>query len=183
MIIASTTFYFNISPHWQSQLLVMTQYCSLPVTKYQDVECMGGTKLLLPDALHVRRSTEMIPTKTMNCLIPIPPKQEFPSEPGLTTVRHAWWDAIKLIYSTPYNPLNVSLELRIIGDSRVLLPPQYGNTHGTASIEVVSIANTSFKTRWRRFCQALANIWTSYEVQGKRLNVRSIEPKSGTGLS
>lgn len=72
----------------------------------------------------------------------------------------AWWDAILQIQAEP-SIVRVALEMRIMGDSNILLAPQRGNHLGTCSIEVLSTPNTPTDD-WHAFCQKLANKWTSY---------------------
>ena len=72
----------------------------------------------------------------------------------------AWWDAILQIQAEP-SVVRVALEMRIMGDSNMILAPQRGNQLGTCSIEVLSTLNTP-TDEWYAFCQKLANKWTSY---------------------
>ncbi len=73
--------------------------------------------------------------------------------------------------------MRLTMELRIMGDSKILMAPQYGNKsdgmHGTASIEVLSIPDAVTDDEWVPFLQRVADLWLSYEDgKGARLNVR-----------
>jgi hypothetical protein len=60
-----------------------------------------------------------------------------------------------------------------MGDSKLLLAPQYGNTHGTASIEVLSIPDVVSDGEWVPFLQKVVDLWSSYkDAGGELLNVR-----------
>ena len=50
------------------------------------------------------------------------------------------------------NPNQV--EMRIVGDSEVLMAPFFGNRHGTCSIEVLTTENVR-REDWLPFCQAI----------------------------
>jgi hypothetical protein len=67
--------------------------------------------------------------------IPLPPLPDDPNKPDLTIVRKAWWDVINLVYADEGNsPLRLTLELRIMRDSNILMAPQYGNDLGNDSL-------------------------------------------------
>jgi len=60
-----------------------------------------------------------------------------------------------------------------MGDSKLHMAPQRGNTHGTASIEVLSIPDAVTDDEWLPFIQKVADIWLSYtDSEGKLLDVR-----------
>lgn len=84
----------------------------------------------------------------------------------------AWWDAILQMQAEP-SVVRIALEMRVMGDSNILLAPQRGNQLGTCSIEVLSTPNTP-RDDWHAFCQKLANKWNSYTdpATGGRLNTR-----------
>lgn len=103
--------------------------------------------------------------------------------PDFSIIQRAWWDIINLVYKTsapnsysPENgstPMRLTLELRIMGGSNMILAPQRGNEWGTASIEVLSIPDAVSDGEWQGFCQEVSNIWMGYEDgEGKLLNVR-----------
>jgi hypothetical protein len=69
--------------------------------------------------------------------------------------------------------MRLTMELRIMGDSQLLMAPQRGNTHGTASIEVLSIPDAVSDDEWAPFLQRVADTWMSYrDSAGALLNVR-----------
>jgi hypothetical protein len=69
--------------------------------------------------------------------------------------------------------MRLTLELRIMGGSDLLMAPQHGNQHGTASIEVLSIPDVVADGEWEGFLQQVVDIWMSYtDGEGKPLNVR-----------
>src|ERR1700759_3129000 len=92
--------------------------------------------------LHFRRGIQNMRVRDLEFQIPLPPSAEDPKKPDLAIVQRAWWDLINLVYSTsdrlddPSSPMRLSLELRIMGGSNVIMAPQYGNL-GTASIEIL----------------------------------------------
>ena len=75
----------------------------------------------------------------MEFQIPIPALASDPTQPDYSIVQRAWWDIINLCYEDDDTPMRLTLELRIMGDSNIIMAPQNGNTFGTASIEVISI--------------------------------------------
>lgn len=75
----------------------------------------------------------------MEFQIPIPALASDPTQPDYSIVQRAWWDIINLCYAEDDTPMRLTLELRIMGDSKLIMAPQHGNTFGTASIEVISI--------------------------------------------
>jgi hypothetical protein len=66
---------------------------------------------------------------------PLAPLPNDPTKPDLTTARKAWWDVIKLAYAVEDNksPFRLTLELRIMAGSIMLMAPQYGNHLGKMS--------------------------------------------------
>ena len=110
----------------------------------------------------------------MEFQIPLPPLASDPSKPDLSIVQRAWWDVIKLVYREAENersPMRLTLELRIMGGSDMLMAPQYKNDLGTASIEVLTVPNAA-PEEWETFKQEVADIWMSYEHEGAKLNSR-----------
>jgi hypothetical protein len=62
------------------------------------------------------------------------------------------------------------MELRIMGDSKIIMAPQTGNVHGTASLEVLSILDVvSDDDEWAPFLQRVVDLWFG---DGVLLNVR-----------
>ena len=63
-------------------------------------------------------------------------------------------------------PARVALEMRLTGDSNIILAPQRGNTFGTTSIEVLTTLATP-ADEWAAFMQLVADKWTSYGARGE----------------
>jgi hypothetical protein len=105
--------------------------------------------------------------------IPLTPLASDPSRPDFTNVRRAWWDVINIVYRDTNTPMRLTLELRIMNDSDMIMAPQRGNNLGTASIEVLSIPDSVTDEEWQPFIQEVADTWMSYkDAEGKSLNVR-----------
>jgi len=105
--------------------------------------------------------------------IPIHSHPDDPSKPDYSNVQRAWWDIINLTYASSDCPMRLTMELRIMGGSDLLMAPQHGNTHGTASIEVLSIPDAVADSEWEPFLQQVSDLWMSYtDAQGVKLNVR-----------
>jgi hypothetical protein len=83
--------------------------------------------------------------------------------PDYTIVRRAWWDIISLCYRDSSTPMRLTLELRIMGGSDLLMAPQNGNTWGTASIEVLSIPDAVRDDEWVPFLQEVVDKWSEYK--------------------
>lgn len=158
-------------------------------------------KTSLPDALHFQRAIQNVRVRDieveMPVLIPYPiplrnglitailhcqltissplqlvPSKSNPSKPDWTYVQKAWWDAILHAYKyTATCPQRFPLEMRIMGDSNVLLAPQRGNSLGTCSIEILTLRTE--KERWIPYAQELLDVWMSYrDHEGGYLNTR-----------
>lgn len=128
----------------------------------------------LSDALHIRRGIANLPVRNFEVEIPL---YELLSTNGQTDYRlcnRAWNDAIDVVHSFgDESPLRLTLEMRIMGDSDILLAAQHGNKFGTISIEVVTTMTVPFEL-WIRFVQQLINRWFEYKNPhtGEYLNVR-----------
>ncbi|AYV83313.1 MAG: hypothetical protein Hyperionvirus5_119 [Hyperionvirus sp.] len=127
----------------------------------------------LINALHFRRGIQNARVKNTEVIIPIPEKN---GKPDWSICQRAWWDAIVAIYEykNKYNryPVNIALEMRLLGDSNMFLAPERANAFGSISIEVVTFAYTE-ETEWREFTQYLTDKWSSYkDHNGKPINVR-----------
>jgi len=62
--------------------------------------------------------------------------------------------------------------MRVMGGSQITMAPEYGNSLGTCSIEVLTSLITPTPA-WTSFMQELTNRWTSYtDPAGRPLNVR-----------
>lgn len=109
----------------------------------------------------------------MEFQIPIPALASDPTQPDYSIVQRAWWDIINLCYEDDDTPMRLTLELRIMGDSNIIMAPQNGNTFGTASIEVISIPDAVTDNEWVPFLQRVADLWLGYrDAHGDLLNVR-----------
>ncbi len=130
----------------------------------------------------------------MEFQIPIPDKD---GKPDFSVVQKAWWDVINVVYATSGNtasdsflkslvrtlfrkdsdkhtPMRLTLELRIMGGSDLLMAPQAGNKL-TASIEVLTVPDAQHDGEWEAFKQAVCDRWMSYTDNSDtpmRLNVR-----------
>lgn len=156
---------FNALPgSWQAQLLATSGMAALPPSFGEDEE--PTVKTALPNALHFRRGTANMRVHDMELGIPIPEKA---GKPDFDVVRRAWWDVIRLVYDykredvgnplDPSCPMRLTLELRIIGGSDILLAPQWGNQWGTAAIEVLSVPDTVDDGEWHGFLDRVADVW------------------------
>ncbi len=112
---------------------------ALPPTHF-DLEKDGVIKTMLPNVLHFRRDDQNMRVRDSEFEIPIPGLPADPSKPDWSVVRKAWWDVVKLVYSSVESPLRLCLELRIVADSDLAMAPQRENGgHGMASIEILTI--------------------------------------------
>jgi hypothetical protein len=136
----------------------------------------------LIDALHFRRGIQNMRVLDMELEIPIPSLSANSTKPDWSICQRAWWDAISVFYNRPDAPMRVALEMRIMGGSAVTMAPQFGNSLGTCSIEVLTTLNTSPKD-WLSFMQQITDKWMSYtDSQGNALNVRPHWAKQWQGL-
>ena len=133
--------------------------------------------------------------RDMEFQIPIPNKD---GKPDFSVVQKAWWDVINLVYDIAGNtasesflkslfrtltrkdkdkhtPMRLTLELRIMGGSNLIMAPQAGNNL-TASIEVLTVPDAQHDGEWVSFMQAVCDRWMSYTDDSKetpmRLNAR-----------
>ena len=132
--------------------------------------------------------------RDMEFQIPIPDKD---GKPDFSVVQRAWWDVINLVYDIAGNtasdsllksvfrtitrkdkdkrtPMRLTLELRIMGGSDLIMAPQAGNNL-TASIEVLTVPDAQHDGEWLEFMQAVCNRWMSYKDNSQsqmRLNAR-----------
>lgn len=135
--------------------------------------------------------------RDMEFQIPIPNKVD--GKPDFSVVQKAWWDVIDLVYETAGNtasdsflqsafrtltrrdkdkhtPMRLTLELRIMGGSDLIMAPQAGNNL-TASIEVLTVPDAQHDGEWASFMQAVCDRWMSYaddnpKAPAKLLNTR-----------
>jgi hypothetical protein len=105
-------------------------------------------------------------------MLQLPHQSDNLDKPDFTIVQHAWWEAIIKAYEhTDKCPMRLPLELRIMGDSDVLMAPQRGNRLGTASIEVLTLETVT--QYWDAFAQEVLDKWMELrEWKGQKLNIR-----------
>jgi hypothetical protein len=140
----------------------------------------------LIDALHFRRGVQNMRVLDIELEIPIPARADDPTKPDWSVCQRAWWDAIRLVYDSAKGssdtPMRLTLEMRVMGGSSILLAPQYGNTFGTCSIEVLTHCNTP-AAEWQAFKQKILDAWTAYRaVDNTLLNARPHWAKEWEGL-
>lgn len=160
----------QFSGWFQTQILARSAMGALP-------ELSSPQLVPVIDALHFRRGINNMRVVDMELEIPIP---DLNGAPDWSICRRAWWDIIDLVYKYEAKkkyPLRVALEMRVMGGSNVIMAPQYGNKHGTCSIEVLTTPEVS-ASDWAAFMQEVATIWYSYQKEykdheGKPINVRS----------
>ena len=162
-------------PGWlQAEILAATAMYVLP----------SETTIVTPliEALHFRRGIQNMRVLDMEFQIPIPPRADDPTKPDWTVCQRAWWDAIAAVYSRDDAPMRIAMEMRIMAGSNILMAPQYGNTFGTCSIEVLTNLNVA-PDAWKSFMQQVVDSWDSYlDPSGVRLNVRPHWAKQWQGL-
>ncbi|KAJ7916915.1 hypothetical protein B0H13DRAFT_2445596 [Mycena leptocephala] len=177
---------FNLIPgHWQAQLLATMGMAALPPTFCEDKTLTIKTQL--PNALQFRRGIQNMRVRDVEFQIPIPGLPSDPSQPDFSVVQRAWWDAIDLAYAPEYtgsghtiSPMRLTLELRIMGASNLILAPQRDNTHGTASIEMFTVPDAAANKEWAGFAQKIADKWMALQDgNGRVLNVRPHWAKEG----
>ena len=133
-------------------------------------------KAWLPDALHFRRAIQNTRVRDMEMEIPIPHKPDHKDRPDWDIVRRAWWDAIITCYNHAGKcPQRMPLELRITGDSDVVMAPFKNNKFGTASIEVLTLQSVA--DIWQPYAQEVLDKWMALrsrdEWKDQKLNIRS----------
>ena len=157
----------------------------------------GGAMVALPDdttivtplidGLHFRRGIQNMRVLDMELEIPIPARTDDPSQPDWSICQKAWWAVIVAVYNR-FNsdssdvPMRLTLEMRIMADSDVLMAPQYGNDFGTCAIEVLTPLNVPADD-WQGFMQEIADAWLALtDGNGNLLKVRSHWAKQWQGL-
>ncbi|CCO35577.1 hypothetical protein BN14_09695 [Rhizoctonia solani AG-1 IB] len=143
-----------------------------------------AVKTLFSEALHFRRGIQNMRCRNSEWEIPIPAVQGDPKTRDYTTIQRAWWDGIKAFYDHIENaPVRVALEMRLTGDSDVMLAPQRHNKLGTISIEAVTTMATP-SSDWELFLQDVVERWAQYkDSEGKLLNIRPHWAKQWQGLT
>ncbi|TKA64912.1 hypothetical protein B0A49_09681 [Cryomyces minteri] len=162
-VLTSHPFFKAIPGFWQAQFLATLSMATLPPAFGEDAT--PTIKTALPNALHFRRGTQNMRVRDMELQIPLPPHPDDSSKPDFSIVQRAWWDVINLVYSEDAtshdgsSPMRLTLELRIMGGSDILMAPQRGNGLGTASIEVLTIPDAVEDGEWQEFTVKVADLW------------------------
>ncbi|KUJ24026.1 uncharacterized protein LY89DRAFT_572706 [Mollisia scopiformis] len=172
-IITSNPIFQAFPGRWQAAILSTFGMVNLPPFEFSEFS-QNKTEVIkctLPNALHFRRGIQNMRVRDLEFQIPIPGGKD--GKPDFDVVRRAWWDIIKLCYEDDDCPMRLTMEMRIMGDSNLIMAPQSGNRWGTASIEVLSIMDAVGDDEWVPFLQQVADLWLSYRDQeGALLNVR-----------
>jgi hypothetical protein len=182
-VITSDPFFNAIPGYWQAQLIASLGMAALPPTLGESNT--PTYKTLLPNALHFRRGVQNMRVRDMELQIPLPPRADDATKPDFSVVQRAWWDVINLVYAAadnendPSSPMRLTLEMRIMGGSDVIMAPQRGNTLGTASIEILTLPDAVTDDEWTSFSQLVCDKWMSY---GDELNVRTHWAKEWEGI-
>ena len=67
--------------------------------------------------------------------------------------------------------MRMPLEMRIMGDSDILMAPQRGNKLGTCAIEIITLQSCA--KIWPAFAQDILNQWMELRnFEGHKLNIR-----------
>lgn len=140
----------------------------------------------LIEALHFRRGINNLRVYDMEFEIPIPACKNDVTKPDWSICQRAWWDCINLVYNvyeiTGTIPMDLTLEMRVMGSSNITMAPQFGNTLGTCSIEILTTKTTKLE-EWSHFMQLLINKWSEYtDSDGNKLNIRPHWAKQWEGL-
>ncbi|KAB8302050.1 hypothetical protein EYC80_005502 [Monilinia laxa] len=180
---------FGLLPgRWQACILSSFGMVALPPFEFNDFEQKKTIeyKTALPNGLHFRRGIQNMRVRDLEFQIPIPCLPD--ATPDYKPIRQAWWDIIQLCYRDSETPMRLTLELRIMGDSDLILAPQRGNRWGTASIEILSVPDAVTDEEWAPFCQEVVDLWAGLRgamvVGGKEepLNVRPHWAKEWEGV-
>jgi len=180
---------FRLFPgRWQA--VILCNYASSPSTLYHNemtdshIASLGmlslppngvlnsHIKTHLVNALHFRRGIQNMRVRDVELQIPIPPLASDPTKPDWAIVQRAWWDAIDAVYDDPKAPMRMALEMRIMGDSDLIMAAQTNNTFGTVSIEVLTTMAAAAEGVWEPFAQEVAARWMNYKSNGAYLNTR-----------
>ncbi|KAK9416811.1 hypothetical protein SUNI508_09509 [Seiridium unicorne] len=128
-------------------------------------------KTYLTDGLHFQRGIQNIRVRDLEVEMPIPGKGSGQGNssigPDWTYIRRAWWDAIIIAYEHIRDqPQQMPLEMRVMGDSNVIMAPQRDNTFGTCSIEILTLE--AEKEKWPAYSQRVLDAWMSYKDEAGR---------------
>lgn len=139
--------------------------------------------LPLPEAIHFQRGVRHIRVRDVEIEIPILLKED--GQPDWTICQKAWWDAIYIIYNhleeTGTLPVNLTLEMRIMGGSEITMAAQQGNQY-TCSIEVLSTIVVPHE-EWKMLAEKIIARWISYkDPENNPLPIRTHWAKEWVGL-
>ncbi len=139
--------------------------------------------LPLPEALHFQRGIRHVRARDVEIEIPICLKQD--GNPDWTICQRAWWDAINIIYRNLEEkgtlPVNLTLEMRIMGGSDITMAAQRGNLY-TCSIEVLSTLLAP-QEEWKALVEKIIACWVTYtDSDNKPLAIRTHWAKEWHGL-
>ncbi|RAL63059.1 hypothetical protein DID88_004144 [Monilinia fructigena] len=118
---------FGLLPgRWQACILSSYGMVALPPFEFSDFEQKKTIeyKTALPNGLHFRRGIQNMRVRDLEFQIPIPCLPD--ATPDYKPIRRAWWDIIQLCYRDSETPMRLTLELRIMADSDLILAPQRG---------------------------------------------------------
>ena len=130
-------------------------------------------KTYVTDALHFQRAIQNVRVRDIEIEMPLLPKADDPKKPDYTFVQKAWWNAILRVYAhSDTCPMRMPLEMRIMGDSNIVMSPQRGNTLGTCAIEVLTLH--SARDIWHNFAQEVLDTWMDLRKLegGQNLKIR-----------
>ena len=136
----------------------------------------------LIDAIHFRRGVHNMPVRNTEFEIPIPLNKE--DNLDWNVVQKAWWLTIQLAYQyKTTSPINLTIEMRIMGGSNITLAPQNGHL-ATCSIEILSVNDNLSETDWKNIKQEFFNrLLTLTDFKGNYLIVKPHWAKEWQGLS
>ncbi len=182
LIVDSKLFHF-LTPEIQTLIIATSALMVLP--KVAPHKPAIVTPLI--DGLHFKRGIQNLRVYDLEWEIPIPARADDPSKPDWTVCQKAWWAVINVFYDR-YNrnrkdiPMRLTVEMRIMGDSEMIMAPQHGNKFGTCAIEVLTLSSTP-RDEWKAYLQEITSIWESFtDSQGNPLNIRPHWAKEWEGL-
>lgn len=162
--VANTTIFRLLPPRVQTEVLASGAMLALPANQTMVMPLIDG--------LHFQRGAHNMRVWDMEMEIPIPPRADDPDQPDWSICQKAWWAAIKAIYKRGDTPMRLTMEMRVMADSKVTMAPQHGNHLGTCSIEILTTPNEN-RQEWLSFMQEMVDAWDSFtDPDGRRLNIR-----------
>lgn len=164
-IITSTDFYADIPCRWQAQLLATTAMAVTPPMTGDPPDLTMKTPV--PNAHHSGSDFQYLNVNTMEMDVPIPALQDDASKPDWSIARKVWWEIIHIIYASVDSPMRLTLEMRIMADSNIIMAAQRGNTLGTVLIDVGTVPNTAIDEDWGLFCQKVCDKLRTFAPDGR----------------